>query len=173
MTTFHDRPSLHLGSPVLGKLAARTADDVRGNLGLTVHHTGYGGTLYHIDPVARLRGIYDYHVLTLGYGDIAYEGAFDADGNTYGLRDSKWVGAHALGTRRGGSIPNRLTDGIVYLEDARGWTHAAAVALGWWADLYAFTHGRHPHLFAHEYWSLTSCPGPYLVDVVRYLGGSA
>ena len=143
------------------------------SLGETVHHTGYGGTLYHLDPFVRLRGIQGYHMGVLGFGDIAYEGAFDADGNTYGLRDSKWVGAHAYGSVRGGNIPNQYTDGIVFLEDARGWTKAAADALSWWGDLYRLAHaGQHCHLFAHSWWSRTVCPGSYLDDVVRYCGGS-
>lgn len=145
---------------------------IQDSYGLTIHHTGYGGTLFNINPIQRLHGIQAYHMGTLGYGDIAYEGAFDADGNTYGLRDSKFIGAHAYGSKRGENTPNRYTDGIVYLEDGRGWTRAASVALAWWADLFKWVHHRDAHFFAHEYWSLTACPGSYLIDVVHMYGGS-
>lgn len=175
MTNFHTRASIGLRSANTSHLTLRTPNQIGQNFGATIHHTGYGGTLFHLDPIARLRGIQAYHMDTLGYGDIAYGAAWDADGNVYALRDGKYVGAHALGTRRGGSIPNQLTDGWVYLEDARGWTQAAAVALHAMNDLYVLSHGRLPHFFGHLWWSITSCPGPppYLIDVVRYIGGSA
>ncbi len=173
MVAFHSRTAIGLKNPNSAHLSPRTTADLAASYGYTLHHTGYGGTLYKPEPLSRLRGIQAYHMETLGYGDIAYEGAFDADGNTYALRDNNWVGAHALGTKRGGSIPNRLTDGLVYLEDRRGWTHEAARALQWWGDVFRLVHGRAADLFAHEWWSYTSCPGSYLIDVVRYLGGSA
>ena len=173
MTTFHPRSALGLVAPNPAHLTLRTHEQIADSLGETIHHTGYGGTLYHIDPIVRLHGIQAYHMDTLHYGDIAYEGAFDADGNTYGLRDSKWVGAHAYGTKRGGNIPNQYTDGIVFLEDARGWTSAASVALHWWMDLYKLAHGKNCHLFTHEWWSVTACPGSYLIAAVKSTGGSA
>lgn len=173
MTNFHTRASIGMGAPVPNRLTLRTDEEIRDALGVTVHHTGYGGTLFHPDPFERLRGIWRYHVETLGYGDIAYALGFDADANVFELRSGKYVEAHALGTRRGGMIPNRYTNGVVYLEDSRGWTRGGSVALAWIMDLFAFTHGgRHPHAFAHEWWSLTECPGIYLKDVVRVYGGS-
>jgi len=174
MTTFHRRSTLGLAAPNPAKLAARTAEELHDSLGLTIHHTGFGGTLYKPDPIARLRGIQAYHMETLGYGDIAYELAFDADANVYELRDGKYVGAHAYGSKRGGNTPNVYTDGLVYLEDARGWTRGGSIALNWCMDLFGLARqGRHPHLFAHEWWSVTACPQSYLIDVVRFAGGSA
>lgn len=173
MTAFHDRASIGLAAPNPARLGARTAEQLNDQYGLTVHHTGADGTLYRPDPIERLRAIQAYHMDTLGYGDIAYEGAFDADGNTYGLRDNRWVGAHALGTRRGGEIPNEYTNGIVFLEDVRGLTPAGNTAFAWWCDLFAFAHGRHPTVYAHEYWSITECPGSYLINLVRWVGGLA
>jgi hypothetical protein len=144
-------------------------------LGFTWHWTGADGTLYKPNPVARLRGIYQYHVHTLGYGDIAYAGAYDGDGNVFGLRDGRWVGAHAGST---GNVANRLTDGIVFLEDARGWTTAASEAFTWWQQLFVFVQRRAPVEYAHEWWSKghgglpTSCPGPYVETAVRHVGGN-
>lgn len=173
---FHARDTLGMGAPKPGCMTPRTtAQRTTQHMGLTFHHTGADGTLYKPDPVARLQGIYEYHVNTLGYCDIAYNGAFDADGNTYGLRDSAFVSAHAGST---GNIANILTDGIVFLEDVRGLTNTANAAIEWWANLYRFTHGRSPTVFAHRWWAEghgglpTECPGDDLDRVVRFLGGN-
>lgn len=178
MTTavhFHPRAALGLGAPVLARLALRTPQQFRPQkMGFTWHHTGADGTLYKPDPIARLQGIWRYHVETRGYGDIAYAGAFDADGNTYELRDSKYVGAHATST---GNIANVLTDGICFLEDARGITAGALAAFGWWIDLYRFVIGRQPGTFAHRWWAeghggtSTECPGDDWDRVIGFVGG--
>jgi N-acetylmuramoyl-L-alanine amidase len=171
MTNFYDRGAIGLTAPNASRLALRTPEQISGQYGFTIHWTGSDGTLFRPDSFDRLRTIQNYHMNVLGYGDIAYEGAFDGDGNTFGLRDSRYVGAHALGTKRGGSIPNAWTNGIVFLEDNRRWTTGASTALAWWCDLFRLTHGRVPTIYAHEYWSLTECPGPYVVNVVRFVGG--
>lgn len=171
---WHDRAALGLGNPIPSRLALRTPAEVGpANRGITAHWTGSGGTLFRPDPIERLRAIWDYHVNTLGYGDIAYAGAFDGDGNAYGLRDAKYVQAHAASP---GNEANRVTDGIVFLEDERGLTPAALAGLSFWTDLYRLGRkGRFPEWFAHEYWARanktpTACPG-YLTQVVRFIGG--
>ena len=176
MVTYHDRASLGLRPPTPNCLTPRTAAELGPQrLGLTFHHTGAGGTLFHPDPVARLQGIQRYHMDTLGYCDIADEGAFDADGNTYGLRDTAYVGAHAGSS---GNIANRLTDGIVWLEDARGITGAGLQAFRWWVNLYTWVMHRPPIVFAHHWWSEghgglpTACPGDDWDAVVRFVHGN-
>lgn len=172
---FHDRASLGLGQPNPHRLSWRSGWEAgAGHEGLTWHWTGEGGHLFHPDPIQRLRGIWAYHVNTLGYGDIAYEGAVDADGNTYELRHHAYVGAHA---QSAGNEANRLTDGIVFLEDARGWTNAATEAFSWWYNVYHLTMRRVPRLWAHRYWGRhgglpTQCPGDGLANVVKFCGGS-
>lgn len=178
MTTkvvFHDRASLGLGQPVPARLALRTPAEVApSHEGFTWHHVGDGGTLFHPDPAARLRGIWAYHVNTRGYGDIAYHGAFDADGNTYGLRAHEYVGAHALSTD---NVANRVTDGVVFLEDARGITEGAVAAFEWWGGLYEHVIGHVPQSWAHEAWAhgaggtVTACPGADWVAALRFLHG--
>lgn len=174
--TFHARSGLGLGPPIPGRLSLRTGSEYGPDrLGITWHWTGSDGNLYHPDPIARLQGIYRYHVDTLGYGDIAYHGAYDADGNTYELRSSRDVGAHAGST---GNVANRLTDGIVFLEDARGWTAAAGEAFTWWQQLWRWVMRRPPVEFSHHWWSEghgglpTACPGPYVDTAVRHVGGN-
>lgn len=173
--TFHDRAHV-LGvarPPHPARLTLRTITQQHNPLGLTWHWTGDGGALFHPDPIVRLRGIYDFHVERRDYGDIAYEGAFDADGNTFGLRDSRWVGAHAKSNR---AIANTYTNGIVFLEDRRRWTPAAGEAWQWWVNLFHLSQRRLPQLFTHEWWHeaggiATECPGPYITQVVVGHGG--
>jgi hypothetical protein len=171
MTTFHARETLGLLAPNPARLADRQS--LATVQGLTGHWTGVGGSLFHPDNVTRLRGIQRYHMDTLGYGDIAYEGAFDADANTYGLRDARYVGAHASSN---GNRANLFTDGIVFLEDARGWTLGAQLAWHWWIDLYHLAHGHLPALFSHRGWerwggTVTACPGTAFDNVIRLGGG--
>lgn len=178
MTTWVTREEIGLAPADPHRLTLRTAEQTRDKLGLTFHHTGYGGTLWKPDQRARLRGIQAAHMAPgglgapAGGGDIAYALGFDADAFVYELRSSIWVGAHASGAKRGGMSANLYTDGVCYLEDGRGWTRGAAVALGSILDLYLLVTGRHAHAFAHEWWNYTECPGTYLVNVVRFLGGS-
>jgi len=176
VVTFHDRASIGLAPPNPAHLTLRThAENTSQKQGLTWHHTGSGGTLFHPDPLARLRGIQSYHMNTLGYGDIAYEGAFDADGNVYALRDSKYVGAHASSF---GNVANRLTDGICWLEDSRGITSAGVQAFRWWNDLFRWVLARPPQCFAHRWWAeghggtATACPGDDWDAVVRFVHGN-
>jgi hypothetical protein len=172
---FHARGTLGLGPPVQQHLRPRTnAQRTTQHMGLTWHHTGADGNLFHPDPIERLRGIYRYHVKSLGYGDIAYNAAFDADANTFGLRDGQWVSAHAQST---GNIANVLTDGVVFLEDERGITPGALEAFEWWVNVYRVTLHRVPQMFAHRWWGEghggkpTACPGDDWDRVVRFVGG--
>lgn len=172
---FYARAQLGLGPPILSRLAERSPYDYGiGRLGYTRHWTGSGGTLFHPDPVARLRGIYAYHVHTLGYGDIAYNGWWDADGNVGDLRDPRWVGAHAGSS---GNVANRQTDGLVFLEDRRGWTQGAAAGFAWWRSLWRLLRPTPPQEWAHEWWAQghgglpTACPGGAVISAVHAVGG--
>lgn len=173
---FHDRTKT-LGAsrpPHPEHLTERTLKErTTEQAGLTGHWTGDGGTLFHPDPFIRLRGIYDYHVNTLGYGDIAYAGAFDADLNAFGLRDNRWVQAHAASFQ---NIANVHTNGIVFLEDSRGWTRNCEVAWQWWQDVFTLTLHKRPLLFAHEWWrhvggTPTACPGAAFTHSIAAHGG--
>lgn len=174
---FVSRGAIGLQSANPTRLRLRTAQEMTSErAGITVHHTGSDGNLFRPDPTARLRAIQAYHMGTLGYGDIAYEGAFDADGNTYELRADRWVGAHAASTD---NLANRTTDGVCFLEDARGITSDALHAFTWWCDVFRVTFRRTPGLWAHRWWGEghgglpTSCPGDDWDRVVRFLHGNA
>ena len=160
-----------LPNPTGNCLKERT-DSVQG---ITWHWTGEGGTLFHPDPLIRLRGIWNYHVHTLGYCDIAYNGAFDADGNLFALRDNQWVGAHAASPN---NLANRTTLGIVFLEDKRGMTPAGIHAQTACDLLFEASYHRHPEWYAHEFWGKqgppakpTYCPGPQETAYIKWLGG--
>lgn len=165
---FVSRADLRMPPPVC-PLTPRTHP----TYGLTWHWTGADGTLFKPNPVERLIGIYDYHT-THGYCDIAYNGAFDADGNVYGLRDSLHVSAHA---KSDNNVANIYTDGIVFLEDKRGMTQAGLEAMHWWINLFVYTHHAQPLQFGHTWWKnvggiTTVCPG-LLIPIVKMLGGHA
>ncbi len=68
-----------------------------------IHHTAgaQGGS----DPASVIRGIYRYHAVTRGWGDIGYNYVADEHGNIYEGRygGNGVIGAHALRTESGGS----------------------------------------------------------------------
>lgn len=173
MTDFHARETLGLRDPDPSRLTPRASLAVV--VALTGHWVGAGGELYRPNEIERLRAIQADHMDRRDFGDIAYEGAFDADGNTYGLRDSHWVGAHCASN---GNRANVLSDGIVFLEDYRGWTAAAQTAWHWWVDLFMWSHGKAPALFSHRGWQRwggisTECAGPQFNHVIALAGGIA
>lgn len=173
--TFHGRGSLGLQAPNRAHVTLRTPAEVGdGHEGITWHHTGAGGNLFKPNATLRLQGIQRFHMQTLGYGDIAYHAAFDADANVYGLRDTHCVGAHA---KSDGNRANRLTDGVCFLEDSRGITAGALAAFEWFVALYRAVHHRRPALWAHEAWAhghggtATACPGEDWTRVLRFVHG--
>jgi len=171
------RQKVGLRTPNLHRLTQRTAaQSLSQHRGFTDHWTGADGTLYKPDPIERLRGIQAYHMDTLGYGDIAYHAAYDGDGNIYFLREHRWVGAHAASPE---NVANIYTDGLVFLEDKRGMTTDGVWAWAHCRAFYRMTMGRDAHTYAHEYWGRmgppakpTECPGPYIVDMDRFFGGT-
>jgi len=177
VVTFHARNAIGLRPPDPRRLTHRSAAEATtDHEGLTEHWTGSGGQLYRPDPIQRLRAIQAFHMDQLGYGDIAYNAAYDADGNVYGLRDHAYVSAHAASV---GNRANRLTDGICWLEDVRGFTAAAGAAYRWCVQFYELSMRRAPQLFTHHYWGdqgapglPTACPGPVVRSITAYLGGA-
>ena len=176
---FHARATLGLAAADPARLSVRSQTDQSHLEGFTGHWTGFGRTLYHPDPIQRLRGIQSFHMspgglgTTHGAGDIAYNFAFDRDGNVYELRDAKWNGAHALSPNNNA---NRLTLGAVWLEDARGWGPGCNSAVEWLANLFRLTRNRKATWFDHNWWARqngqgTECSGSDFRTVIRYVGG--
>lgn len=158
-----------------GRLRDRSPAELAALLGITWHDTGVGGNLYNPDPWERIRGIWRYHVQTLGYGDIAYHGAFgDHAGEPllFLLREPQFVGAHAGSDQ---NIANRFTNGVCFLEDRDGMTRESAVAMKGAVDLFRLAYGRNPAGFDHNFWrnyggKPTGCSGP-VRPLLALLGG--
>lgn len=66
-----------------------------------IHHTAGSNTYGAADAPALIRGIYAYHVLSLGWNDIGYNALVDKYGRIwegrYGGLDRSVIGAHAAG----------------------------------------------------------------------------
>lgn len=141
--------------------------------GITWHWTGADGTLFRPDPLTRLRAIQAEHMQGRGYGDIAYNAAFDVDGNLFELRDQLWVGAHALSN---GNQANERTLGVVFLEDARGLTAGGAGAMELAVYLFHMRYERAPLFWGHRDWARnggtpTQCPGDQLEAFQAFITG--
>ncbi|HPN67157.1 MAG TPA: N-acetylmuramoyl-L-alanine amidase [bacterium] len=69
---------------------------------IVIHHTA-GNDNSPLDPAAVIRGIYYYHTVTNGWGDIGYNYIIDQYGNVYEGRKGGLgvVGAHAYGFNSG------------------------------------------------------------------------
>ncbi|MDK3256151.1 peptidoglycan recognition protein family protein [Blastococcus capsensis] len=160
----------------------------------TVHHTA-GSNDYAQEDVPRiLRGIYSYHTVTRGWGDIGYNVLVDRYGRIWEGRHgglaSTVIGAHAGGF-------NTYTFGVSMLgnydkvEPTSAMLDAVAETIAWKFSLYRidpggtttltsagstrYTAGTSvslPTIFGHRDVSKTSCPGLYgyaKMDTVRNL----
>lgn len=69
-----------------------------------VHHTA--GTQGGSDPASVMRGIYQYHAVTRGWGDVGYNYVVDEKGNIFEGRfgGNGVIGAHAVRTSGGTSV---------------------------------------------------------------------
>ncbi|MFO0704362.1 MAG: N-acetylmuramoyl-L-alanine amidase [Candidatus Andersenbacteria bacterium] len=133
---------------------------------IVVHHTagGNGGS----DPAATIRGIYQYHAQTLGWGDIGYNFIIDPQGRIYEGRTGGWgvIGAHALGYNTG-SIGIALL-GTYENNPISSQTRQALVQLAAFIsakyDLdptatHFFVNKNGPTLAGHRDFGQTLCPG--------------
>jgi hypothetical protein len=138
-----------------------------------VHHTvnsnGYGPG----DSVGIMRGIWAYHVQSLGYCDIAYNFIVDNYGVPYEGRlggiDQSVVGAHAIGANYG-------TTGIAMLGTFTSVLPSGG-ALGTLENLIRwklYIHGDNPFddpaadILGHRDTSATECPGDALYNYLPY-----
>lgn len=149
------------------------AVDAHGDrVGITWHWTGAGGRLFRPSPFERLRAIQEDH-FARGYGDIAYNGGFDIDGNVFALRDPHWVGAHALSN---GNVANAETLGFVFLEDERGLTAGGVGPMELMTFLFELRYKHPPRYWGHRDWAQdggtpTACPGDQLEAFQAFISG--
>ncbi len=139
-----------------------------------MHHTVNSNAYGPGDSVGIMRGIWAYHVQSLGYCDIAYNFIIDNYGVPFEGRlggiDQSVVGAHAIGA-------NYRDD-----RDRDAWGRSARVtpssgALGTLENLIRWKlkiHGDDPFddpaadILGHRDTSSTECPGQALYDYLPY-----
>ncbi|UOY01215.1 N-acetylmuramoyl-L-alanine amidase [Blastococcus sp. PRF04-17] len=149
----------------------------------TVHHTAGSNSYAAADVPGILRGIYRYHAVTLGWGDIGYNALVDKygriwEGRAGGLAQPV-VGAHAGGF-------NTYTFGVSMLGNydvvptTPAMINSVSSIIGWKLGLHnvdpygsavltsggtnkyaAGTAVRLPAIFAHRDTKSTACPGKY------------
>jgi len=151
------------GGPNVGPCAGY--QDPPGVTYAIVHHTGGGPQDNdYTDPAAKINGIYNYHVTSGGYCDIAYNFLIDKFGGVWegragGVTNSVF-GAHALGY-------NAHSTGIALLGDFTS-VNAAEAAQGALVNLVAWKfsiHGVNPagkpnnEIWGHRDVNATACPG--------------
>jgi N-acetylmuramoyl-L-alanine amidase len=138
-----------------------------------VHHTVNGNFYGPGDTVGMIRGIWGYHVLSLGYCDIAYNFIIDNYGTPFEGRmggiDQPVIGAHSLNFNRG-------TTGIALLGTFSFVTPSPG-ALGTLENLIRWKlqiHGANPFddpaadILGHRDTLQTECPGEALYNYLPY-----
>ncbi|HET9138247.1 N-acetylmuramoyl-L-alanine amidase [Actinophytocola sp.] len=150
---------------------------------VTIHHTAGTNTYSCADSAAIVRGIYQYHAVTNGWGDIGYNVLVDScgtifEGRTGGL-DVPTIGAHAggfnqhtfgialMGDFSNGTPTDPALESVSAMaawklatsyRDVRGST--VLVSTGGGTSRYpAGTAVTVPNLFAHRDVGNTACPG--------------
>lgn len=134
-----------------------------------VHHTVNSNHYGPSDSVGMIRGIWAYHVQSLGYCDIAYNFIIDNYGTPFEGRrggiDQPVLGAHSLNHNQG-------TTGIAILGTFNDVPPSGATE-GTLADLIRWKfqiHGVNPfdedaaHIYGHRDVYPTECPGQALYD---------
>jgi hypothetical protein len=131
-----------------------------------VHHTA--GPNNPSDPKATIRGIYYYHAVTLGWGDIGYNFLADQYGNVYQGRkgNNGVIGGHAYGYNDG-SVGVSVLGTFTYVAPTSA-ARAAVEKVSAWKSAY---NGFAPHLKSnwkdkytynvggHRDYNSTACPG--------------
>jgi N-acetylmuramoyl-L-alanine amidase len=138
-----------------------------------VHHTVNSNNYGPGDSVGIMRGIWAYHVQSLGYCDIAYNFIIDNYGIPYEGRlggiNQPVLGAHSLNWNTG-------TTGVAILGTFSSVLPSNAT-LGTLEDLIRWkfkVHGVNPfevdyaHILGHRDTSATECPGQALYDYLPY-----
>lgn len=159
----------------------------------TVHHTANSNDYTPDEVPALLRSIYQYHAVSLGWGDIGYNVIADRFGRLwegrYGGLDTSVIGAHAGGFNTytfGISIIGNFETGYV------PWVALEAVAAvaAWKLSLYGVEPGSRttltssgggtakysagtrvelPMVFGHRDVGNTTCPGRYVYEYMDWI----
>jgi hypothetical protein len=135
-----------------------------------VHHTGGGpADNNYSDPAAKINGIYNYHVTSGGYCDIAYNFIIDKNGGIWEGRaggvENSVFGAHALNY-------NAHSTGIVvlgdftYIDPGQPAKDAVVALIAWKFSIHGVNPAGKPNneIWAHREVNSTACPGDLFYD---------
>lgn len=153
---------------------------------VVIHHTAENGVSNGRDPKEVLRGIYSYHTLSRGWGDIGYHFIIDPYGNIYeGRAGGDYViGGHVY-CNNIGTIGVSLMGNFQEVEPTAEQITALGKLLPQLAALYELDltatenfHGKSlPNLVGHRQVGATACPGEnmfkLLPDILKALANSA
>lgn len=177
------------GGPVIGTRQDWGADEsvrafspnhVPSTQGVTIHHTAGSNDYTAAQVPAILRGIYHYHAVTLGWGDVGYHLLVDKYGRAWegrrGGPHTSLRGAHALGMNDDTAGISLLGNYEVAAVPAAGFEAMAAVTA--WkldahgldvADTFTFTNTAEgwtrtlSRVHMHRDVNATLCPGQFFV----------
>jgi hypothetical protein len=140
---------------------------------IVIHHTATDKD-NPIDPIIRMRSIYNYHRITCGWGDIGYNYLIDQYGNIY---EGKLGGDEAKGYHAGSANANSI--GISLIGDFTNVlpTQAAQDALvrliAEKASLFDFTPNYLSTVYGHRDVAATGCPGNAFYPLLSNTANSA
>lgn len=159
----------------------------------TVHHTVNSNDYSSAEVPALLRSIYQYHAVSLGWGDIGYNAIVDKFGRVwegrYGGVGTSVIGAHAggfnnytfgisiLGNYETSDVPAQAREAVASIAAwklslygvAPGSRTTLTSAGGGTAKYSAGTQVELPIVFAHRDVGNTTCPGRYLYDDMDWI----
>jgi hypothetical protein len=138
---------------------------------IIIHHTATTNDIK--DPIKTIQGIYSYHAITRGWGDIGYNYIMDQDGNIYeGRAGGKGVvGGHA-GVGNNGSIGIAVLGNFEEKEVPKKVITSLAKFISKKAKEfnidpmgYSILKGvRLPNILGHRDVMATACPGDYMYE---------
>ncbi len=140
-----------------------------------LHHTAGSNTYTREQSAAVVRGIYNYHARTLGWGDIGYNVLVDRFGRAYegryGGLDRGVIGAHARGFNTG-SFGVSVMGNYDTVDISSTALETVARVIAWKYDVHGIDRAagrtmtangkRINTLTAHRNVGSTACPGRYL-----------
>lgn len=138
---------------------------------ITVHHTA-GPCFWDDSPAGaarEIKNIQSYHQNSRGWADIGYHFLIDRAGNIWQGRHLRYQGAHTSGTLNEGNIGIALLGNFSKQKPTRAQLESLSALLAKLCEVYnlsardIYTHGELAR-FANR---STSCPGPYLANVVE------
>lgn len=159
----------------------------------TVHHTVNSNDYSSAEVPALLRSIYQYHAVSLGWGDIGYNAIVDKFGRVwegrYGGVGTSVIGAHAggfnnytfgisvLGNYETSDVPAQAREAVASIAAwilslygvAPGSRTTLTSAGGGTAKYSAGTQVELPMVFAHRDVGSTTCPGRYLYEDMDWI----